>query len=70
MNEQRPQIADMQPVGGDMRLRIRTGKLDLSDVKLGDSICTSGGDFADEGCIRCNVTVVITHLGCYTYDTD
>ena len=25
-----------------MRLRIRTGKLDLGDVKLGDSICTSG----------------------------
>ncbi len=36
------EIADMQPAGGDMRLRIRTGKLDLSDVKLGDSICTSG----------------------------
>ncbi|MEM0954558.1 MAG: riboflavin synthase [Pseudomonadota bacterium] len=36
------EIADMQPVGGDMRLRIRTGKLDMSDVKLGDSICTSG----------------------------
>ena len=32
----------MQQQGGDMRLRIRTGKLDLSDVKLGDSICTSG----------------------------
>ncbi|MEP5764882.1 MAG: riboflavin synthase [Halieaceae bacterium] len=36
------EIADMQPQGGDMRLRIRTGKLDLADVKLGDSICTSG----------------------------
>ncbi len=36
------EIADMQPVGGDMRLRIRTGKLDLADVKLGDSICTNG----------------------------
>jgi len=36
------EIADMQERGGDMRLRIRTGKLDLSDVKLGDSICTSG----------------------------
>ena len=36
------EIAEMQQVGGDMRLRIRTGKLDLSDVKLGDSICTSG----------------------------
>jgi riboflavin synthase len=36
------EVAAMQPVGGDMRLRIRTGKLDLSDVELGDSISTSG----------------------------
>ena len=36
------EIAELQPQGGDMRLRIRTGKLDLADVKLGDSICTSG----------------------------
>ena len=36
------EIAAMQPRGGDMRLRIRTGKLDLGDVQLGDSICTSG----------------------------
>jgi riboflavin synthase len=36
------EIADMQAQGGDMRLRIRTGKLDLGDVKVGDSICTSG----------------------------
>ena len=36
------EIADMQAQGGDMRLRIRTGKLDLDDVKIGDSICTSG----------------------------
>ena len=36
------EIAELQPRGGDMRLRIRTGKLDLSDVQLGDSICTSG----------------------------
>jgi len=27
---------------GDIRLRINTGKLDLSDVKLGDSIATNG----------------------------
>lgn len=27
---------------GDMRLRIATGKLDLGDVKLGDSIATNG----------------------------
>ena len=36
------EIADMQPRGGDMRLRVRTGKLPLDDVALGDSICTSG----------------------------
>lgn len=36
------EIADMQPSGGDMRLRIRTGKLPLDDVILGDSICTNG----------------------------
>lgn len=35
-------IAAMQQQGGDMRLYIRTGKLPLSDVQLGDSICTSG----------------------------
>jgi riboflavin synthase len=27
---------------GDLRLYIQTGKLDLSDVRIGDSICTSG----------------------------
>jgi riboflavin synthase len=35
-------IADMQPQGGDMRLRVHTADLPLSDVGLGDSICTSG----------------------------
>lgn len=28
--------------GGDCRLHVATGKLDLSDVKIGDSICVSG----------------------------
>lgn len=36
------EIADMTPSGGDLRLRVRSGKLDLSDVRLGDSIATSG----------------------------
>ena len=36
------EVADMQPRGGDLRLRVRTGKLPLEDVALGDSICTSG----------------------------
>lgn len=35
-------IARMEPKGGDMRLRIATGKLDLGDVKLGDSIAVNG----------------------------
>lgn len=36
------EVAAMQPSGGDLRLRINTGKLDLADVGLGDSICTNG----------------------------
>jgi riboflavin synthase len=36
------EIADKRMIGGDMRLYVRTGDLDLSDVKLGDSIATNG----------------------------
>jgi riboflavin synthase len=36
------EVALLQPRGGDMRLRIRTGKLDLGDVALGDSIAVNG----------------------------
>ena len=35
-------IAAMEPSGGDLRLRVNTGKLTLNDVALGDSICTNG----------------------------
>lgn len=35
-------ITDLQPDSGDMRLRVKTGKLDLSDVQLGDSIAVNG----------------------------
>lgn len=35
-------IADMQAKGGDLRIKINTGKLDLADVKLGDSIAVNG----------------------------
>ncbi|NOY66863.1 MAG: riboflavin synthase [Gammaproteobacteria bacterium] len=35
-------IASMEPHGGDMRLYIHTGKLDLSDVQSGDSIAVNG----------------------------
>ena len=36
------QVVASQSKQGDIRLRIKTGKLDLSDVKLGDSIATNG----------------------------
>lgn len=35
-------ISEVQPKGADTRLRINTGKLDLSDVQLGDSIAVNG----------------------------
>ena len=35
-------VAAMQERGGDLRLRIHTGKLPLDDVALGDSVCTNG----------------------------
>ncbi|SEA45846.1 riboflavin synthase [Microbulbifer marinus] len=36
------EIAELQPKGGDLRVRVKTGKLDLADVQLGDSIATNG----------------------------
>ena len=35
-------VAASTPMNGDRRFVFATGKLDLSDVKLGDSICVSG----------------------------
>lgn len=35
-------IQAIKPIGGDLRLRIEAGKLDMSDVALGDSIATNG----------------------------
>ncbi|CAM3708816.1 riboflavin synthase [Parendozoicomonas haliclonae] len=35
-------IRRMEERGGDVRLHVATGKLDLGDVKLGDSIATNG----------------------------
>ncbi len=35
-------IESVQPQGGDLRLNVATEKLDLSDVKLGDSIAING----------------------------
>lgn len=36
------EIAALEPKGTDLRVRVRTGKLDLSDVAPGDSIAVSG----------------------------
>lgn len=36
------QVVALEPKGGDLRLRIKSGKLDLADVQLGDSIATNG----------------------------
>ena len=36
------QIRSITPKGGDVRVEVATGKLDLSDVKLGDSIAVNG----------------------------
>jgi len=35
-------IAAIEPKGEDARYRFQTGKLDLSDVELGDSIACNG----------------------------
>ena len=36
------EVAALEPKGEDLRLRVRTGKLPLADVHIGDSIATSG----------------------------
>jgi riboflavin synthase len=35
-------IAALEPKGEDVRVRVQTGKLDLTDVQLGDSIAVNG----------------------------
>lgn len=35
-------ISSIEPRGGDVRLHLKTGKLDLKDVALGDSIAVNG----------------------------
>lgn len=36
------QVQSLQPKGDDIRLTVSVGKLDMKDVKLGDSIATNG----------------------------
>jgi len=40
--EAKGRVESIVPMGEDMRLRIATGKLELSDVQLGDSIAVNG----------------------------
>ncbi len=35
-------VAAMEQIGGDLRLKVNAGKLDMSDVGLGDSIANNG----------------------------
>jgi len=35
-------VQSIEPIGGDLRLRLSVGSLDMSDVQLGDSIATNG----------------------------
>ena len=35
-------VESLEQIGGDVRLRISSGKLDLDDVRVGDSIATNG----------------------------
>ena len=36
------EVAAIEPADGDVKLRIKTGKLPLADVQSGDSIATNG----------------------------
>jgi len=48
------EVAKLEPRGGDVRLTINTGTLDLSDVRLGDSIACNGA---------CLTAVELTGMG-------
>lgn len=61
---------------GDVRITIATGDLDISDVHIGDSICTSGGCLTvialGEGTMSADVsteTLSVTTLKHWSHDT-
>ena len=63
-------VAAMETKGGDVRLRINTGKLDLADVALGDSIavngvCLTAVELPGDGFVAdvSNETLALTSLG-------
>ncbi|MCE2595907.1 riboflavin synthase [Motilimonas cestriensis] len=51
-------ISKIKPTGKDISLTVNTGKLDLSDVQLGDSIATNG------------VCLTVTALGSNSFSAD
>jgi riboflavin synthase len=64
------ELAEIQARGGDMRLRVRSGKLPLDGMQLGDSICTNGVCLTVTGlpgdgfwCDVSNETLAFTTLG-------
>ncbi len=64
------EIRSMEQRSGDMRLRIATGKLDLGDVELGDSIavngvCLTAVELPGDGFVAdvSNETLSLTSLG-------
>ena len=67
------EVAERQARGGDLWLRVRSGRLDLSDVAIGASICTSGccltvTDLPGDGycCDVSNETLACSTLGALT----
>jgi len=64
------EVRAMQPRGGDLRLRIATGELDLEDVALGDSVavngvCLTAVELPGDGFVAdvSNETLSLTSLG-------
>ncbi len=64
------EVASLSPLGGDARLRIDTGKLDMRDVQPGDSIAVNGVCLTaielGEACFAADVsreTLSLTSLG-------
>ena len=68
-------VAALEPRGGDLRLRIATGALDLADLQLGESICVNGVCLTvvafDTGAFEAdasNETLSLTTLGALPVD--
>jgi riboflavin synthase len=70
-------ITQIEPVGGDMRLHVNVGNLDMSDVQLGDSIavngvCLTAIEFDDRSFVAdvSNETISLTSLNSLAVGTE